>query len=238
MKKSTFEKLSFCAPLKEMIETGKTVDREGSTRTVTGASSVNNLLILRHLTLQQKPRHTLEIGLAYGASAATLLSCLNEAHAGDDWSHTAIDPFQDSDWKSAGVVKAHEVAEPKAFRFYEDFSKMRLPALLKEEKRFGLIYVDGSHLFEDVFIDFFFGAELLELGGLILFDDCTDQHVKKVIRFIKTNYRDFLEPLQLEGIIEKPRYKSIANRLGFAQLKGFKKIGSPPRKWDAPFFSF
>ena len=34
-----------------------------------------------------------------------------------------------------------------------------------------MIYVDGSHNFEHVFIDAYYSVQLLDMGGVVLFDD-------------------------------------------------------------------
>lgn len=59
------------------------------------------------------------------------------------------------------------------------------------------VYVDGSHLFEDVFIDFYYSCRLLKEEGYILFDDSTDEHVKKVLGFIRSNMKDHLQEIDL-----------------------------------------
>ena len=60
----------------------------------------------------------------------------------------------------------------------------RLLRLVEKGEQFGLVYVDGSHIFEDVFVDAYFGSRLLAEQGIIAFDDCRDLHVLKVIKFI------------------------------------------------------
>jgi hypothetical protein len=40
--------------------------------------------------------------------------------------------------------------------FYRESSHQRLPRLLAEVRQFDLCFIDGSHLFEDCFLDAFF----------------------------------------------------------------------------------
>jgi hypothetical protein len=37
--------------------------------------------------------------------------------------------------------------------FRQAYSALELPKLIEQGTQFGLVYVDGSHLFEDVFVD-------------------------------------------------------------------------------------
>jgi hypothetical protein len=37
--------------------------------------------------------------------------------------------------------------------------------MLEAEARFGLAYIDGSHLFEDVFVDAYYVTRSVEQGG-------------------------------------------------------------------------
>jgi hypothetical protein len=55
-------KLSFQAELSELYRTGKTIGRSGAVVNATGLSSINNLLTIRNIILDKKPRKTLEDG--------------------------------------------------------------------------------------------------------------------------------------------------------------------------------
>jgi predicted O-methyltransferase YrrM len=231
--------LEFCPRLKRMFESRVVETSDGKTAPFEAGSTVNNIQILRHLVMALRPTRTLEIGLAHGASALTFLTSLREINAGGgDFLHTAIDPFQRTVWKSAALHAIAVDGFRDHFQFHDEESSIALPRLCDEHREFQLIYIDGSHLFEDVFLDFAFTARLLPIGGLCLFDDCSDRHVQKVIRFIKTNYRDVLRRYPLEGLVKKPLLKRLANRIGFYQLAAFEKIAQTPRKWDSAFTSF
>lgn len=51
--------LSFCPVLAEMVASRCTVDREGNRRLASGLSTVNNLVVLRHLCEAIRPAATL-----------------------------------------------------------------------------------------------------------------------------------------------------------------------------------
>jgi hypothetical protein len=104
-----------------------------------------------------------------------------------------------------------------------------------------LVYIDGSHLFEDVFIDFYYVARLLRDGGIVAFDDCADSNVAKVLRFITRNLNSVLTELDLDPYrldSGRPlRYKA-AKFLGKVQMRAFRKTGPAERSWDAKFSDF
>jgi predicted O-methyltransferase YrrM len=229
----------FCPRLKRMIESGLVETLDGKMVPFGAGSTINNLQIIRHLVLALRPARTLEVGLAHGASALTFLASLRDLNrSGGEFRHVAIDPYQRTIW---GGVALHSISMEgfsDHFRCYEEESSSALPRLCDERQEFQIIDIDGSHLFEDVFLDFAFTVRLLPIGGICLFDDCSDPHVQKVIRFIESNYQSIPCRYPLEGFVKKPLLKRLANRIGFYQLAAFEKIAQLPRKWDSPFKSF
>lgn len=231
--------LTFCPKLKGMLETGLTRDEGGKEVPTQGTSTMGNLRAIRETILKERCSRTLEIGLAYGASALAFLSTLTEASPADHH-HTALDPFQRKVWGGAGLRAVEDAGYSDHFTWLEAPSCIRLPRMLAEGARFDLIYVDGSHIFEDVFIDFYYSARLLREGGIVLFDDCSDRHVRKVIRFIQRNFREWLQEIDYREIDdpEKPLKKKIGNHLGVRQLRGFRKVLEINRPWDATLIDF
>ena len=217
--------------VQQLVDGRTAIGLDGQPVEVTGESSVNNLRVIRHLVETHQARHTLEVGLAYGASALTFLQALRAN--GDDFCHTAIDPFQMTAMHGAGLRAIEDGGFKDHLQFHEQPSCTALPKMLSEGRKFDLIYIDGSHLFEDVFMDAVFSVHMLRPRGLCLFDDCTDPHIAKVLQFLKTNYEQFVVSYPLHGVIDKPIHKRIANRLGHAQLKAFEKVAQPPRAWDS-----
>jgi hypothetical protein len=101
--------------------------------------------------------------------------------------------------------------------------------------------VDGSHLYEDVFIDAFYGIRLLDKGGVIAFDDSTWPDVAKVIRFFERNFAGRLQ--RLDALNYRPRETinaktRIAHRLGRNQITVFRLIDDPVRPWSAQMVDF
>lgn len=220
---------------------GRLEDEHGTVREVHSASTSNNLEVLRHWFEKLQPRQTLEIGLAFGASA-TLLLALHRAAGHAGICHHAIDPFQKSDWGSCALkhLESHSLFD--RLHHHEQRSCFALPKLAEAGERFGLIYVDGSHLFEDVMVDFYFSHLLLEEGGIIAFDDSACGHVRKVVRFIRRNLGAAYEELSPYEVTAPrwPRLKQHVARLtGKQQLTLFRKLqDAPVRDWGTGFVEF
>lgn len=229
----------FCPRLKRILETGETIGAKGQSIPIGALSTRNNLRVLREIIKSFSCQRTMEIGLAFGGSALTILATLKETSK-DSFHHTAIDPFQCTLWHSSALTVIEKDGFSAHFSHYNEPSSLALPAMVKEKKQFDLIYIDGSHIFEDVFIDFYYSSILLSQNGIVVFDDCSDKHVKKVIKFILRNYRNILKPLDIGPFEdpEKPLKKRIGNLLGIRQLVGFQKVAPPPRKWNVPFADF
>ena len=228
----------YCQPLRQLVETGQVSTPDGDLIQSHASSTVNNLVVLRNLIQKERPSRTLEIGLAHGASALAILATLREVHADSNFQHVAIVPFQTTDWKSIALSQIAEAGLDTNFEFHQEESCLALSEMCRQKRSFDLIYVDGSHLFEDVFLDFFFCSRLLSEGGLVLFDDCRDKHVRKAMKFIETNYSGVLrkESFMSHGLDSLKR--KIANWLGSTQLVGFRRIGKPPREWNSRFVNF
>lgn len=57
----------------------------------------------------------------------------------------------------------------------------RLGAPRDAAEKFDLIFIDGSHRFDDVLVDFTLAAELCPIGGSIVFDDAFMKSIWTVI---------------------------------------------------------
>jgi hypothetical protein len=119
-------------------------------------------------------------------------------------------------------------------------SRLALPQLEGEGRRFQFIYIDGSHLFEDTFLELCFSNALLDMDGILLFDDSTYPDVKKVHRFIGANWGYAYKCVDLLKWRADPsdwRYR-LASRLNMTQLRGYQKIGNLDRRWNSVLHRF
>ena len=232
--------LKFSPGLVQMITEGQVAGRDGQIMTPTGMASKNTLLTLRNLCMSRRPKRTLEVGLAYGSSCLVFAQSHHDLGHTPSGQHIAMDPFQ-ADMGDAGLAQLERAGRTGFVTFYREPSHVVLLRLLADGSQFDLCFIDGSHLFEDCFIDAFYCARLLAPDGVLVFDDATDPHVKKVTRFIERNlFRSLvafdLGPFRADhGSTVKFR---VANALGRSQLRAFRKIGDPTRLWNAPFGDF
>lgn len=140
---------------------------------------------LHRIARAQKTKSALEIGFAYGFSTIWLLDALSAQH---DSSHVAIDPLERRFWQGVGLHQAERLSElGPAFSWIEDYSIHALSRLIREERKFDLIFVDGNHRFDDVLVDFYLADQVLAVGGIMAFDDLWMQSVRSVVSFVSLN---------------------------------------------------
>ena len=233
--------LELCPALQSLYCANKIVGATGRVFDGAALSTVNNLIVLTNYCLSARPTRTLEIGLSFGGSCVAFASYHKDNNSGEG-RHTAIDPFQRTVWDDVGRIAVAEARLAEVVRIIEDYSHAALPELNNARERFQAIYIDGSHLFEDVFIDMYYSLKLLSDGGVMFFDDSTDAHVAKVVRFVRSNMQSQLKEIDLSpfraGILENRLKAAIRRATGRSQLTAFSRVGTDRREWNAPFVNF
>jgi predicted O-methyltransferase YrrM len=130
---------------------------------------------------------TIEVGCANGISGLYICSGIfHKANPG----HTAIDPFQSSEFQGRGVANIRR-AGFDFFRLIEEPSETALPALVSCGARYDMALIDGLHTADQAMVDFYFLDRLLRVGGILVFDDVQSSAVNKVVRYTATypNYK-------------------------------------------------
>jgi cephalosporin hydroxylase len=169
-------------------------------------------LDIYNLCMKVQPKHTLEIGLAYGFSTLYFL----EAQKTHKFTHTATDPAQFYSYNGIGFTSAKKYTEEGKFFFHEKLSFDCLNMLYNENRSYDIIFIDGGHRFDDVLCDFTLAAQICPVGGYIILDDLLLPSITKVRDFIVNNRNDF--------IFEQ----YVSRNLGF-----FKKVSNyDDRAWD------
>ena len=121
------------------------------------------------------PKVTIEIGVFEGDSTFNIVNYLIQENP--TYKHYAIDPFSQSENLKQEVVdkaKAQFKSNMVEYPQVELIEKNSLDGLLELYNRnvkADFIYVDGSHFAKDVLSDAVLGFELLNIGGVMLFDD-------------------------------------------------------------------
>lgn len=128
-------------------------------------------------------RQTIEIGFAYGYSTAVIAAATGVAH-------TVIDPFQHQ-YRNMGIRNMKKMGLWKHITHIADFSHFALPALLKEKKIYDFAFIDGAHLFDTIFLDFYYLEKLIAPGGVIIVHDAALPQTQMVLGWIAANRKDF-----------------------------------------------
>ena len=168
-------------------------------------------MVLRSVLFPKAPA-TLEIGCAYGFSTVFFLAAIAKNREGG---HTAIDPFQRTDWHGIGVANVRAVGGDSSFRFIEERSDRAATDLARKNASFDIIFIDGNHRFDDALVDFYLYAPLCKADGLIILDDMWMNSLQTAASFIRSNRTDFVEvPTALQRICV------------------FRRTGDDLRPWD------
>jgi hypothetical protein len=86
------------------------------------------------------------------------------------------------------LVNAVETGLGARLVWLKEPSHLALPRLLAQGRRFDLCFVDGSHLFGDIFIDAYFAHKLLDPGGLLVLDDTWLAATRTVRSILVSNF--------------------------------------------------
>jgi predicted O-methyltransferase YrrM len=141
--------------------------------------------VLRDLLLAENARIVVEIGLAYGSSALAIAEALVSPGT-EGTAHVIIDAFQDqfndTGWNTIIAAGLADVCS-----LLRERSQFALARLAAEGFVADAAFVDGSHIFHNVFVDLFFLRELVRPGGLVVLDDCRWPSVATAVRYYETN---------------------------------------------------
>lgn len=172
--------------LREILETEVVRDSSGSEYKLGAHISPDVGEMLTSVIAAIRPKESVEVGMAYGVSSLFICEALRAVGA---TRHHAIDPNQSSEWKNIGKLNLERAGFADLLDLREQFSHEALPDLLAENVRVDFAFIDGWHVFDQTIVDFFYLDKMLNVGGVIAFDDCVWPSVGTVLRFILTNRR-------------------------------------------------
>jgi len=140
---------------------------------------------LRDLLVAENARIVIEIGLAYGSSALAIGEALiSQDQQGTK--HLIIDAYQDR-FYNAGWEALVSAGLSDLCTLLAERSQLALPRLVTEGAVADAAFVDGSHLFHNVFVDLYFLREMVRPGGVIVLDDCQWPSVATAVRYFEVN---------------------------------------------------
>ncbi|WP_293853830.1 class I SAM-dependent methyltransferase [uncultured Alsobacter sp.] len=123
---------------------------------------------IRDAMAAERPATVVEIGLAYGSSALAIGEALV---ATGGRRHVIVDPYQESAFRDAGWTAVRGAGLEGISELLRQPSQNALPRLIEEGVVADAAFVDGSHVFHQVFVDVYFLQTLVKPGGLVILDD-------------------------------------------------------------------
>jgi len=175
--------------------------------------------VLRDLVLAEKAHTVIEIGLAYGGSALAIAEALVTNGSGQR-RHLIIDAYQNGFYGS-GWSAIVEAGLTGLCSLVEERSQIVLPRLLSDRFLADVAFVDGSHIFHNVFVDLFYLRELVRPGGLLILDDCSYPSVATAVRYFQVNTGWAPEPIPAPTRLRAFRLPNPRTEPNFESFKPF-----------------
>lgn len=166
--------------LSEILDTGTVKTGAGEVLPLNSAIDRQEGEFIARLIRERGFSQSLEIGCAYGISSLFICDALA---VNPNWSHTIIDPNQQSEWLGVGIANLLR-ADMLQFTLIEEPSELALPKLLGKGFRCDFAFIDGWHTFDHALLDFFYVNRLLSVGGVVVLDDVDYPSIAKLARFI------------------------------------------------------
>jgi predicted O-methyltransferase YrrM len=169
------------------IYVNNTIERpDGSLIPLHSHTSMAQGLFLQEVMDDVKPVKSVEVGLAYGLSSLFILEKHREYSNGPK-SHIMIEPGPDY-WEGVAEHNIEKSGLTSYADYRYDFSDKVLPQLYSQQHKVQFGYIDTTKIFDIVLQDFYFIDKILEVGGVIVLDDCGGnwQGVQKVARYINS----------------------------------------------------
>ena len=167
--------------LQEIFKRGEVIDRQGKIRKLNSHISQDAGEWLQQLIRKHKPQRVLEVGCAYGISSLYIAEALKDIPGAR---HLILDPYQNDPavWDGIGLKNLEKSGYRDLVDFMETPSEIGLPKLLEEHVKVDFIFLDGFHTFDHTALDFFYSHRLLNVNGILVFDDVQMPAVRKVVR--------------------------------------------------------
>jgi predicted O-methyltransferase YrrM len=162
-------------------------------------------LCLLELGLTREPARVLEIGLGWGFSAAAIqsLGCVRR--------HVIIEVEAGSPRAIQGERNVRAMTtRPKSLELFWGDSHSVLPRLCDSSEQFDLVFIDGGHRYDDVFVDFHFSRRLVVAGAGVVLDDTSLPSVRTVVSWVETNLADQWRRLVTPGNLSLAAFEALA----------------------------
>ncbi|RZK12986.1 MAG: class I SAM-dependent methyltransferase [Flavobacterium sp.] len=169
--------------LVEIFQSQKVTDENGLSYELHSHTGIDQGLLLQRIIKEIKPKKSLEIGLAYGISSLFILEALEEIR-GNKCIHYIFDPSPDIYWNNIGLHNIKKAKYEHLVSFHKVLSEDGLIDLITRKERIQFAYIDSTKVFDVLLVDFYLINKLLDVGGVIIFDDCGFPGIRKLVRYI------------------------------------------------------
>ena len=142
--------------------------------------------LVRDLLIAEQVSTVVEVGLAYGSSALAVGEAL-VAVGKPQPRHIVIDPFQQEAFHNAGWDLLREAGLDTVATLVAEPSSIALARLVMDGVVADAAFVDGSHRFHEVFVDFYYLRKIVRPGGLIIMDDYYQAPVRAAVTYYERN---------------------------------------------------
>jgi len=178
--------------LEEILRTDRTKDANGVPRPLIGPMSAAEGELIMAVFETVKPDVSVETGFAYGVS--TLFACTALERNGKPAHHVVFDPRQTIDFDRIGLLNIKRAGYERFVDFRGTPSEIGLPELHAAGTRIQAALIDGYHTFDHALIDFFYANKMLDVGGVVIFDDVNMPAIARLLGHVLTYpcYRYFM----------------------------------------------
>jgi predicted O-methyltransferase YrrM len=139
------------------------------------------------------------VGLGFGISTLYILGAMRES-GGERL--IGMDPAQyDSHWRGGGLHNIRRAGYEELYEFRGSTSQEVLAMMAGQRQRIQFAFVDGWHTFDHTLVDFFYIDQMLEPGGIVVFDDVGYPSIRRVCDFILTNRQyEIVDSVRMDGV--------------------------------------
>jgi hypothetical protein len=189
--------------------------------------------LLRDLLISEGVETVVEVGLAYASSALAIGEALIVIDSPRP-RHFIIDPFQESAWSNVGWNLLRSAGLDSVATLMPAPSSIALPQLVTEGLIADAAFVDGSHRFHEVFVDFYFLRKIVRPGGLIVMDDNWAPSVRAAVHYYERN----LGWTTVPGAFDGGTLRNIGDEPAAEAVPRCKALRLPDVSFEPPFLEF
>ena len=169
--------------LREILARGYVTDADGGRLPLYAGISPLHAATLYRVVMEHRPKLVVETGMCLGISTLSILTALRER--GEGGRLISIDPFQSTHDRSIGLLNVRRAGLDALHEFIEKTSYSALPELLAAGRRIQFGYIDGNHRFDHALLDFFYLDKMMDVGGVIAFNDCGWRAIHHALNFVR-----------------------------------------------------